>query len=147
MTQRLISSRPAVTRLNRPFARGTKLESLAAEFALLAQRRARLAHQLDLLSRQRDAAGSSLYAVQARMAQLAQQMDQIDPGLRPPQATPEIAPPPQDFQRGRKIGAADERVRASPPNPPPFLRSAAPNVAAPAFRRALPPRRRPFLPE
>ena len=46
MKPRLLSMRPSVTRTSRHDPRGAALESVAAEFALLAQRRARLARQL-----------------------------------------------------------------------------------------------------
>jgi hypothetical protein len=172
MKLRLLSARPAVTRLNRRDARGGQLESVAAEFALLAQRRARLARQLDLLQRQLDAAAGSMSMVQARMGQLAQRMDQIDPGLRP-------APDIQDFvqaasalQTARKTGGGVPAGPvygarpADPANAASFLDARRRSKAladgrglggaydaaveakpAPALRRPLPPRRRPFLPE
>jgi len=92
MKPRLLSMRPSVTRTSRHDPRGAALESVAAEFALLAQRRARLARQLDLLGRQLAAASVSIDAVHGRMALLAQRMDGIDPSLRPHDAAP-AAPP------------------------------------------------------
>ncbi len=91
----MLSIRPSVTRTSRHDPRGAALESVAAEFALLAQRRARLARQLDSLGRQLAAASASLDAVQNLMMLLAQRMDGIDPGLRPvAPAAPAPLPPP-----------------------------------------------------
>jgi hypothetical protein len=167
MKLRLLSARPAVTRLNRRDARGGQLESVAAEFALLAQRRARLARQLDLLRRQLDAATGSMNLVQARMGQLAQRMDQIDPGLRPAPDIQDFVQAASELQRARKIGGSSptpSRAADAPP-PPSFLEvrrrstaqgseAAGGNYAisadiksAPALRRPMPPRRRSFLPE
>ncbi|MGK7867653.1 hypothetical protein [Falsiroseomonas sp. E2-1-a20] len=50
------------------------LEAVAAEFALLAQRRARLQRQLDLLGRQADAARGNLSRVESRLAALSGRM-------------------------------------------------------------------------
>jgi hypothetical protein len=85
------------------------LEGAASEFALLAQRRARLTRQLDLLGRQRAAAEASLGQVLARMGVLRARID----GLV--EAAPETPAPP-----------------AAPPPPAP-----APATAAPSRRRAL----------
>ncbi|WP_040613115.1 hypothetical protein, partial [Teichococcus cervicalis] len=49
--------RPPGSRLVRHGARPLLLESAAAEYAMLAQRRSRLARQIELLDRQREAAG------------------------------------------------------------------------------------------
>jgi hypothetical protein len=81
MKKRPLSGRSVVTRTSRRDPRGAKLESIAAEFALMAQRRARIARQIDLLGRQLDAAAASLCGVQSRMGLLAQRMHQIDPDL------------------------------------------------------------------
>jgi hypothetical protein len=67
------------------------LEGISAEFALLAQRRARLIRQLELLARQAEAAEGNLGRVARRMAWLSARMV-ADCG--PPQV-PEPAPPPQ----------------------------------------------------
>jgi chromosome segregation ATPase len=119
MKLRLLSARPAVTRLNRRDARGAQLESVAAEFALLAQRRARLARQLDLLARQLDAANGSMNVVQARMGQLAQRMDQIDPALRPASEMQELIQGAANFQNVRKVGGgiASAGAAHTPPRP------------------------------
>jgi uncharacterized coiled-coil protein SlyX len=116
------------------------LESVAAEFALLAQRRARIARQLDLLGRQLAAAQSSLDAVQSRMAMLAQRMDGIDPTLRPAlPAPPPARDPPQRAAIPHLAGPAlqgNGRVPATTQRVPPLKMS---------LRQA--PRRRPFLPD
>jgi len=95
MRQRLLSTRAVVTRTSRSDARGAVLESVAAEFALLAQRRARMTRQIDLLQRQINAAAAGLNGVMARMTVLAQRIDAIDPGLRGRLAMPEPPPPPR----------------------------------------------------
>jgi len=89
------------------------LEGAASEFALLAQRRARLARQLDLLDRQRAAATASLGQVLARMGVLRARIEGL-PDVVP--AAPEAPPPPAP-------------ATAAPP--------AAPPPAAPSRRRAL----------
>jgi len=96
MRQRLLSTRAVVTRTSRSDARGAVLESVAAEFALLAQRRARMTRQIDLLQRQINAAAAGLNGVMARMTVLAQRIDAIDPGLRGRLAMPE---PPRPSRR------------------------------------------------
>jgi uncharacterized coiled-coil protein SlyX len=140
MKPRLLSARPSVTRTSRHDPRGVALESVAAEFALLAQRRARIARQLDLLGRQLAAAQSSLDAVQSRMAMLAQRMDGIDPTLRPALPAPPPAPdPPQRAAIPHLAGPAlqgNGRVPATTQRVPPLKMS---------LRQA--PRRRPFLPD
>jgi cell division protein FtsB len=88
------------------------LESAASEFALLAQRRARLARQIDLLDRQRAAAATSQAQLAARMAVLRARID----GLAG--AAPEAASLPS----------------SAPPQPPP---PPAPSPVPPARRRAL----------
>lgn len=60
------------TRVRRADATGPdRLESLSAAFALLAQRRARLMRQIDLLDRQRNAAHASLEKVEAKLGELS----------------------------------------------------------------------------
>jgi len=159
MKLRLLSARPAVTRLNRRDARGGQLESVAAEFALLAQRRARLARQLDLLRRQLDAASGAMKIVQSRMGQLAQRMDQIDPALRPSPDIQDFVQAASELQRARQIGGvsfAPARA-ADPPDmdtrrhrmamPGGDYGAASESKPVPGLRRPLPPRRRSFLPE
>lgn len=59
------------TRVRRADATGPdRLESLSAAFALLAQRRARLMRQIDLLDRQQSAARASLEKVEAKLGEL-----------------------------------------------------------------------------
>jgi hypothetical protein len=70
----------------------TALEGAAAEFALLAQRRARLRRQLDLLERQHTAAVSVMTQVETRMALLSRRMAGLTPDA-PPDA-PQVAPAP-----------------------------------------------------
>lgn len=72
-----------------------RLESLAAEFALLTQRRARSIHQIALLDQQRHAAYAGFVRLQQRIAWLLECMDQVNPELRAPvEAEPEPPPPP-----------------------------------------------------
>jgi hypothetical protein len=80
----------------------TLLEGSAAEFALLAQRRARLRRQLDLLERQRAAADGVMAQVEARMAVLSQRMAGFGAGLAAPApAVPPPAPAPAPAPRRR----------------------------------------------
>lgn len=62
------------TRLARHDTHEFRLEAVAAEFALNAQRRARLTRQIELLERQRAGAMSSLAQVEARMVVLQRRM-------------------------------------------------------------------------
>lgn len=88
------ATRPPGTRTSRKDTRQRQLESLAAEFALLAQRRARQSHQIELLEQQLQAAMSGFTKLQRRLAWLVQQMDALDPDLRPvPEPEPLSAPP------------------------------------------------------
>jgi len=158
-----ISARRCVTRTSRHDPRGAQMESIATEFALLAQRRTRLARQVDLLSHQLAAANANLQHVQSRMGTLVLHMDQVDPELRPGAAPPPLEPPPRPPayaappaypppmpayraapQRGRAAqGALAEAPVAAPvidPPPPPRAKP------VPKIVRPLP-RRRPFLPE
>ena len=143
MKPRLLSSRPAVTRTSRHDPRGVALESVAAEFALLAQRRSRLARQLDLLGRQLAAASTSMDAVQGRMAQLAQRIDGIDPDLRPLNPAPPPAPAPEPVRSiprppglARAYQLAQQKQADLRPQ----------QVLVPRNLRPMS-RRRPFLPE
>jgi hypothetical protein len=88
-----------ISRTPRPHATGVdarpqRIESLAAEFALLAQRRARLVQQMDLLDRQRETAAAGFNKLQARMAWLARKIDALDPELREEHGKAVVAPPP-----------------------------------------------------
>ena len=73
-----------------------RLESLAAEFALLTQRRSRAVHQLETLDQQRAAAAFSFAKLERRIAWLVRHMDMLAPELRDPDilAAPEPEPPP-----------------------------------------------------
>ncbi len=94
MRPRMLTRTPT-TRLTRSDPRQRQLESLAGEFALLAQRRARVAHQLDLLDQQREVAAAGFARLQTRMALLARCMDALEPDLRDSYAAePEPPPPP-----------------------------------------------------
>ncbi len=108
MIPRPITRTPG-TRVARADTRQRQLESLAAEFALLAQRRARTVHQMDLLDQQRDAAARGFSKLQARLTWLVEQMDAIDPDLRPTLEAPEPAPapiPPPPPQRQTRYAVA-----------------------------------------
>jgi hypothetical protein len=59
-----------------------RLESLAAEFALLAQRRSRAVHELQVLDQQRATAAAGFARLQRRMAWLVDRMDRLSPDLR-----------------------------------------------------------------
>lgn len=126
MRPRLHTARPCSLRIIRNDPGGAALESIAAEFALLAQRRARIARQVDLLRHQLTAAEAGLAAVSRRMGMLAQRMDAIDPALRPPpqflapQALPQAlpqAPPPG----APPYYAAQQAYAAQYAAPPPRL--------------------------
>jgi hypothetical protein len=83
-------SRAVRTNMGQP-----KLESLAAEFALLAQRRSRAVHQLETLDQQRAAAAFTFAKLERRIAWLVRHMDELAPELRDPAvlAEPEPEPP------------------------------------------------------
>lgn len=83
---------PRGSRVRKQVAATARLEGMAAEFALLAQRRARVARQIELLVRQRDAAALTLTQVEARMRHLAGHM-RLDPGAGPPATSPATAEP------------------------------------------------------
>jgi uncharacterized coiled-coil protein SlyX len=98
--------RPHKTRAIRADAGAGSMETLAAEFALLAQRRARIARQVDLLDRQLTAAEAGLNKVTDRMTCLASRMEAIDPALRaalakPPPPPPSPPPPKPSITRYR----------------------------------------------
>jgi len=111
------ASRAPGTRAARADVRQRRLESLAAEFALLAQRRARVTHRVELLDQQRDAARASLDKLQARMAWLARHIDALDPGLREraAMAAADPAPPPPVPARPFKVAPMPAAAPASPP--------------------------------
>lgn len=123
MIPRLRTRAPG-TRATRFDPRQRRLESLAGEFALLTQRRARTLHQLELLDQQRAAAAANLDKVQSRLAWLVQHMDTLDPGLRDPagHAEPEPEPPPPPPSPARRlkpgIGQSDAKPGAKPGTKP-----------------------------
>lgn len=88
------ASRSARTRPVRGNLHQPRLESLAAEFALLTQRRARAIHQINLLDQQRAAAADGFHKLQTRIAWLMQRMDALNPELREPEAAAEAEPEP-----------------------------------------------------
>lgn len=151
MRQKLLSGRPVVTRTSRFDPHGAKLESVAAEFALLAQRRARTARQIDMLARQLDAASGGLEVVQSRMVMLAQRMQQIDPDLArnlhaQAAAVPEILSNPVPPAPARSMYHVTHREPpVSQKAPPPTAFAASQPASARPMRQW--PRRRPFLPE
>lgn len=94
---------PRGSRLRRQVAATAKLEGVASEFALLAQRRARLHRQVELLERQLRAAGVTLSQVEARMHHLSAHMHMNDPAAPaapPPAEGAAAAPAPR--ARGRR---------------------------------------------
>ncbi|WP_419897207.1 hypothetical protein [Roseomonas sp. USHLN139] len=94
--------RPPGSRLVQRGARHLLLESAAAEYAMLAQRRSRLARQIELLDRQRAAAGAGFAQLSRRMAQLAHRLSLPAEAVAPPplpawaaaEAGPDSAPLP-----------------------------------------------------
>lgn len=111
---RSMATRSPGTRTSSRDTRQRQIESLAAEFALLAQRRARQSHQIELLEQQLKAATSSFAKLQHRLSWLVEQIDALDPSLRPGlEARPEpIQPPaPAASRTGRtaasRVAAAD----------------------------------------
>lgn len=119
MIPRLRSRTPG-TRAARSDPREHRLESLAAEFALLAQQRARTVHRFELLDQQREAAGESLARVQARLTWLARRIHALDPGLREPEpqcvVVPPPPPPPQPLVR-----PPDGKARVKPATGRPWM--------------------------
>ena len=112
---RSMASRAPGTRTSRKDTRQRQLESLAAEFALLAQRRARQSHQIELLEQKLQAATSSFAKVQRRLSWLMEQMDALDPSLRPGlEAPPEPIQPPAPGPAVARTGrTAPSRVAAA----------------------------------
>ena len=90
------------TRSARGDTRQRRIESLAGEFALLAQRRARVVHQIDLLEQQIEAAASNFAKLQSRMAWLTQRIHALDPTLHEPEPEPEPEPAPPPVQQASK---------------------------------------------
>jgi chromosome segregation ATPase len=120
MIPRPITRSPG-TRVSRADTRQRQLESLAAEFALLAQRRARVVHQLDLLDQQREAAATGFARLQSRLTWLMEQMDAIDPELRPTleaQRPPEPEPPPPPRLTRTVVAQAKRPDHSHPPAAP-----------------------------
>lgn len=109
--------RPPGTRLSARGAGPQRLESAAAEYAMLAQRRARLLRQIDLLERQRHSADAGFQALEQRMATLSRQM------MAPP------APPGQPL--------AQPGMPAPPPVAPPPAAEPGPTPAAAPRRRGV----------
>lgn len=87
--------RPPGTRLSARGAGPQRLESAAAEYAMLAQRRARLLRQIDLLERQRHSADAGFQALEQRMATLSRQiLAPAGQAIRPDAPAPPAAAPP-----------------------------------------------------
>jgi len=81
------------------------LEALAAEFALLSQRRARAIHQIRILDHQRAAANVGFAKLQKRIAWLLDRMDELTPELRAP-ALSFVPAAPQQYPRSRALQPA-----------------------------------------
>jgi len=127
---RLDRLRPAKLRGLRNDPGGAAIEGVAAEFALLAQRRARIARQVDLLDRQLQTAEVGLAQVTQRMGMLARRIDLLDPDLRAPAPAgqaPSLAAPPPGWPSPYP-----------PPAPPQAPAHAAPRLAAPGRSRPRP---------
>ncbi len=88
-----LSNRTARSRAVRGNTGQPRLESLAAEFALLAQRRSRAIQQIAILDQQRSAAAASFAKLEKRIAWLMQRMDEVNPTLRDPAAAARSAEP------------------------------------------------------
>jgi hypothetical protein len=119
MMPRPITRSPG-TRTSSKDTRQRQVESLAAEFALLAQRRARQAHQIELLEQQLHAAVSGMTKLQRRLSWLVQQMDALDPSLRPalesaPASAPPLPAPPPPTARPTRY--APSRLAPAPLSP------------------------------
>ena len=96
MPPRHAAPRAPGTRVLRPHARaGQGLEALAAEFALLAQRRARMLRQVELLERQLGAAGTAFHQIEARMSVLGRRIGRLEAGFTPPSPPPPPPPEPE----------------------------------------------------
>jgi hypothetical protein len=103
---------------------GQGLEAAAAEFALLAQRRTRLTRQIDLLDRQRHAAGAAFAQLDARMSILGRRLARLDPSFDQAPGLPALPPP-------------------MPPPPPPPPPTPVRTVVRPASRLAPRPQPKP----
>lgn len=127
MLPRPSSQRAPGTRVQRPHAhRG--LEAVASEFALLAQRRARMLRQIELLDRQRQAADAAFQCLDARMTILGRRLARLDVGMAPPAAAlPLPVPPPPEPVR--RVSRAEPALQVPPPAPP---ASRAPPVPRPS---------------
>jgi hypothetical protein len=123
---------PHGTRLTRRGGGQAPLEALAAEFALLAQRRGRVTRQLELLDRQRIAAAATLRLVEARLTILSGKMHApvvaVEMPLPEPAALP---PPPPRFLPTREQRLAPRAEASAAP-----ARAAAQPVPAPAAEPA-----------
>jgi len=100
------------------------LDSIAAEFALLAQRRSRLMRQIELLERQHAAAHAQLGRVEQRMGVLSRRMALV-PTLERAALEPEPPPPPPPpppTTRGRIASAPPPPPAPSAPKAPPRRR-------------------------
>jgi hypothetical protein len=118
------------TRLRRRNSGEVPLEALAAEFALLAQRRGRVTRQIELLDRQRIAASAPLRQVEARLTALSRKMHA--PVAEPvPVAAPEPLPPaPARFLPTRGS-------RSAPAEAPPTAAAEGPERPPPRWKRGL----------
>jgi uncharacterized coiled-coil protein SlyX len=136
------ATRPPGTRTARADPRQRRLESLSAEFALLAQRRARVAHQIDLLGQQHLAASLTFARLQARMGWLAQRMDALEPALRGPEAVEPEPPPPLPLPAPRPYppalpGLAARKAAPAAPTKGPPSAPPAPDIAQLPGRQRL----------
>jgi len=112
------------TRLRRRNSGEVPLEALAAEFALLAQRRGRITRQIELLDRQRIAAAATLHQVEARLTALSRKMHAPAPEPAPVAAPEPLPPPPARFlptraSRGAPAAPQPAPAAESPDRPPP----------------------------
>ena len=127
MTPRSPFLRAPGTRVHRPQAQHG-LEAVASEFALLAQRRARMLRQIELLDRQRHAADAAFQRLDTRMSILGRRLARLDAGITQPAAPPAAPPSPPP----------------APPPPAPVSRAARfahpPAARAPGRRFPAPPR-------
>jgi hypothetical protein len=95
-----LANRTPRTRAVRVNAGDPRLESLAAEFALLAQRRSRAIHQLETLDQQRATDALAFARLQKRINWLMEHMSELSAELAEP-AAPEPEPVRQHPQPGR----------------------------------------------
>jgi hypothetical protein len=104
-----LANRTPRTRAVRANSGDPRLESLAAEFALLAQRRSRAIHQIETLDQQRAAAVMGFAKLQKRITWLMEHMSALSTDPREPVALePEPAPPPavQQYPAHHHAGVA-----------------------------------------